>query len=262
MDYVPEKLYLACETPEIFTISVNGQVIDKTDCGYFRDSAFRKLDISKYAKVGENIIETNVYFDQSETVYENMKKAKIFESELNKLTYDMEIEAMYLVGEFGVECNGTFEEIPNDASFFDGSFKVVAPTKNVTLHEIEKQGFPFFSGELTVSKKVTLDNTNYKLSFVRKGVNVVRVYVNGKLVDKVLWAPYEVDLSDYLVVGENEIKLTLVNNLRNLLGPHHHLGGELLSVAPPCFYDEPAIWNGYSTGYSTTKYSFVHTSLI
>ena len=262
MDYVPEKLYLACETPDIFTISVNGQVIDKKDCGYFRDSAFRKLDISGYAKVGENIIETSVYFDQSETVYENMKKAKIFESELNKLTYDMEIEAMYLVGDFGVECIGTFEEIPNDASFFDGEFKVVAPTKSVTLHEIEKQGFPFFSGELTVAKKVTLDNTNYKLSFVRKGVNVVRVYVNGKLVDKVLWAPYEVDLSDYLVVGENEIKLTLVNNLRNLLGPHHHLGGELLSVAPPCFYDEPAIWNGYSTGYSTTKYSFVHTSLI
>lgn len=261
IDYIPNKLYLACETPEIFKISVNGKEIDKTDCGYFRDISFRKLDISDYVVKGENIIETNVYFVQSETVYENMKKAKIFESELNKLTYDMEIEAMYLVGDFAVECNGTFEEIPNHASFFDGSFKITAPKNEVTLHEIEKQGFTFFAGELTLKKEFDLDSNNYKLDFIKQGVNAIRIKVNGKDVTKVLWAPYSVDLSEYLKAGKNEIELTLVNNLRNLLGPHHHVAGELLAVAPSHFYNKPAIFNGYSSGYFTKKYSFVHTSL-
>lgn len=260
--YIPSKLYLACETPEIFKISVNGKEIDKTDCGYFRDTAFRKLDISSYVKLGENTIETEVYFVQSQTVYENMQKAKIFESEMNKLTFDMEIEAMYLVGDFGVECIGGFEEIPNNASFFDGRFRIVAPNNKVTLHEIEKQGFTFFSGELTLKKNFTLKDTDCKLEFIKQGVNAIRIKVNGKPITKILWAPYCVDLSDVLVEGENEVELTLVNNLRNLLGPHHHVAGELLSVAPPHFYDGPAIFNGYSSGYFTKKYSFVHTSLI
>ena len=29
------------------------------------------------------------------------------------------------------------------------------------------------------------------------------------------------DISKYLVIGENEIELTIVNNLRNLMGPLH-----------------------------------------
>ena len=169
---------------------------------------------------------------------------------------------MYLVGDFGVRCDGVFETIERNASFYDGSFTVVAPTEKVTLNHIEKQGYPFFSGELTVSRKFDLDSNDYKLDFIRKGVNAVRVKVNGKSVDTILWAPYSADLSDYLVAGENTVELTLVNNLRNLLGPHHHVGGELYSVAPAHFYNEPCLWNYFSKGSYTEKYSFVDTSIV
>ncbi len=260
-EYVPEKLYLACETPEIFEIKVNGKTIDKTECGYFRDSSFRKLDVSEYFKVGVNTIETFVHFVQSAKVYENMQKSKIFESEKNKLTYDMEIESMYLVGNFCVRCDGDFEPIPNDASFFDGKFTIVEPQKSLVLRSLEKQGYPFFSGELTLKKTFALDDTNYKIAFIKKGMNVVRVTVNGTLVDKLLWAPYELDLSEFLKIGENTVELTLVNNLRNLLGPHHHAGGEIFAVSPASFYNEPCIWNGYGSGYYTDKYSFVETTV-
>lgn len=40
-----------------------------------------------------------------------------------------------------------------------------------------------------------------------------------------MWEPMEFDLRDGLTVGENRLRLTLTNNLRNLLGPHH-LGEE------------------------------------
>lgn len=262
MEYIPEKLYLACETPEIFTIKVNGTEIDKTEHGYFRDHSFRKLDISGYVKLGENIIETQVLFDQSPKTYENMRKAKIFESEKNKLTYDMEIEAMYLVGDFGVRCDGEFEKIPNDAYFYDGSFTVVAPTKKIVLHDIQKQGFPFFSGELTVKKTFDIKNTNLLLHIIKRGVNAIRIKVNGKQLPTVMWAPYDIDLSDVLVAGENTIEITLVNNLRNLLGPHHHQIGEIFFACPANFYDEGSVFSDYQSGFYTDKYCFVETGII
>ena len=163
-----------------------------------------------------------------------MKRAGIFESEKNKLTYDMEIEAMYLVGDFGIDGIGSFEDIPHDASFFDGTFRLVAPRREITLEHIERQGYLFFAGELTVRRELTLKegDTARRLVFRKQGINAIRVRVNGQEVTRVLWAPYEVDLTPYLHAGANTLELTLVNNLRNLLGPHHHVGGELYAVAP------------------------------
>ncbi|MGN1444930.1 MAG: hypothetical protein ACI4WV_01435, partial [Eubacteriales bacterium] len=263
-DYVPDVLYLACETPEIFEITVNGKPVDKTDCGFFRDHSFRKLNISGMMTPGENIIETRVLFRQSDEVYANIEKGKVFESEKNKLTYDMEIEAMYLVGNFGVRGEGAFEDIPHKACFFDGRFVLEAPRSQITLSHMERQGFLFFSGELTVRRELTLaqGDTARVLSFRKEGINAIRVKVNGEEITRILWAPFSMDLTPYLHAGVNTLELTLVNNLRNLLGPHHHVGGELYAVAPPHFYKEPCIWNGYQGGYFTDKYCFVNTSLL
>ena len=133
-------------------------------------------------QVGENVIETKCHFTQSDEVYENLAKSKVFESEKNKLTFDIEIEPMYLVGDFGVRAEGTFEAIERKASFFDGRFVLTAPTKTVTLTNIERQGFLFFAGELCVEKKITLakGDTARVLNFIKEGVNAVRVAVNGK----------------------------------------------------------------------------------
>ncbi len=263
MEHVPtDNLYLACETPDVFTIKVNGEEIDKTDCGYFRDKAFRLLDIRKHAKVGENVIELSLRFEQSEKTYENLKKAAIFESEKNKFTYDIELESMYLVGDFGVRCDGSFEPIPNDAYFFDGKFTVVEAADEVELSSLEQQGYTFFSGSMTFERKFILDRTDYKVVFNKKGINVIKLTVNGKHVRTVLWAPYEIDLSEYLVVGENTVEITVLNNLRNLLGPHHHANGEILSVSPPSFYHEPCMWNHFNGTPYDERYSFVSTGIV
>lgn len=262
LEYVPDRLYIAVETPEIFTIRVNGQEINKKDCGYFRDRSFRLLDIRECAKVGVNEIELLATIQQSPETYENIEKAKVFESEKNKLTYDMEIEAIYLVGDFRVKTQGTFEPTPHEAYFFDGTFTVVPPDKEISLCHLEQNGYPFFSGELCLSKGFTLDRTDYMLAFEKKGFNALRVKVNGQTVGTTLWAPYQVDLSPYLKVGTNQVELTIVNNLRNLLGPHHHTQGELLAVTPHSFYKEPCVWNGFQSGYYTERYCFVDTGLL
>ena len=259
--YVPEKLMLACETPEIFEITVNGRPVDKTDRGFFRDHAFRLLDVSGLFEQGENKIALKTHFEQSPQVYENMKNAKVFESEKNQLTYDAEIESLYLVGDFSVGLDGTFEMIPNDAYFFDGRFIIDKPAETVGLHRLDLQGFPFFSGKLELKKTVVSDGSPAVIRFRKRGVNAIHVRINGKDVKTLIFTPFELDVSDHLVPGENVIELSVVNNLRNLLGPHHHKGGELYAVAPSSFFYEPCIWTGYQPGPYTEKYCFVETSV-
>jgi len=49
-------------------------------------------------------------------------------------------------------------------------------------------------------------------------------------------------LASFAVQGRVPVRITLINNLRNLLGPHHLKEGESLEVGPWCFYKEVCIW--------------------
>lgn len=97
-----------------------------------------------------------------------------------------------------------------------------------------------------------------------KGLNGAVIKINDKPVSIEIWNNNEVDLSDYLNIGENTIELTLVNNLRNLLGPHHLEEGESYRVRPSSFFKGKTFWcwnpdlvNDWNDGYS-----FVETSLL
>ena len=191
-----------------------------------------------------------------------MEKAKVFESEKNKLTYDMEIESLYLVGDFGVRLQGEFERVPHDAYFFGGDIVIEKPTDEVHLHRLDLQGFPFFSGKLTFKKTVVSDGKPTLIRFDKKGVNAIHVKINGKDVKTLMFTPYELDVTEYLKAGENEVELTMANNLRILLGPHHSTGGELFAVSPQSFYYESCIWSYNRDWPYEERYCLVETSLI
>ena len=241
---LPRSLFLVCETPEIFTIKVNGKLADKTDRGYFRDRSFRKMDITDLLVVGENRIELETDFRQSPIVYENMAKSKAFESEKNKLTFDTELEQIYLVGDFSVETEGSFEELARNASRFSGAFSIGKPRKEITLDRMERQGFPFFAGTMTVSRSFAADSTDFMLDFVKYGWNVVKAEINGKALPPMMWEPFTQDISEWLHVGENKISLTLTGNLRNMQGPFHLAIGESHSLGPSEFYRRKCVWGG------------------
>ena len=48
-------------------------------------------------------------------------------------------------------------------------------------------------------------------------------------------SPWESDLTEALRPGRNEVTVTLTNGLRNLMGPHHNVGGEFAEVGPATF---------------------------
>ena len=258
---VPEEVYLVCETPEIFEIKVNGREFVKQDCGFYFDSSFRKMNLAGYLMEGENRIDMRCRFKQSEAVYKNIEKAKVFESELNKLTYDMEIESIYLVGDFSVKTEGNFTKLSRGAVRYDGGFIIGNPGKTVELCHLEQQGFPFFAGSITLRKKFRLEKTDYVLSFAERNATVVKASVNGEECGTIVWKPYAVDLSENLKKGENTIEITLTNSLRNLLGPHHLTEGECYKVVPASFFREDSIWGRRAEGTWDDRYCFMELGM-
>lgn len=241
-DYKPKALYLVTETPDFYTLICNGKTIDKTDHGYFVDRSFRKLDIADCFKIGENIIEAEMDFEQSQKTYENIRKAYLFEVEKNRFTCERELENFYLVGAFGIRCNGAWNETERNAAITAGDFTLTAPTTYVQLANLEHQGFPFFAGSMTLEKEFDWSGEGICFAFEKRGVNCVEVKLNGGELGKLMWEPLSMELTPHLTEGRNRITLTLTNNLRNLLGPHH-CGEEPIYTRPGSFQKDKSFWN-------------------
>lgn len=261
VETVPEHVELVCETPAAFQIQVNGKTVKPEDTGWFVDRAFKKLDISGMLVTGENTITFDVEFRQSDRVYENLRKSRIFESEKNKLTYDIEVEPCYLIGSFGVRLDGQQEKLERDAFRFHGTYTICAMPSEITLTEIEKQGFPFFAGCLSVSKQMTLDCDHYQLALRRKGINVVQAVFNGTEAGTILYRSDRISGSGLLHAGENQVQLKLYNNLRNMMGPHHLEEGESYAVGPASFFKEDCVWFMWRSGCWHEDYCFVETTV-
>ena len=242
MDAVPSEIFLATETPDIFEIAVNGVVIDKTDCGYFRDSAFRQLNIAPYVKTGENEIVFKSTIVQTPACYEHISKSWTFESMKNCLSYDMEIEPIYIVGSFGLKFDGEPIELGNGSYRVEKQPIITTAPELVNAEALDYAGFAEFAGELTLSREIELEDTNCYVMPKGRGMNAIRVKVNGKDVATKLYAPYRVELGEYLVKGKNKIEITIVNNLRNMMGPHHLESEEKRWASPGSFYKESNIF--------------------
>lgn len=93
---------------------------------------------------------------------------------------------------------------------------------------------------MKLSGEIDVAGENPVLELDIKGINAVRVKMGDK--EKVMLANNRLPLADFGVGGKTKIELTLINNLRNILGPHHLEEGECYSVCPHSFFKEPCIW--------------------
>ncbi len=248
--FVPENIYLACETPEIFGITVNGTELNPEDLGYYLYPALRKLEIKDLLIEGENVISLNLDFSPTLKSGENLEQFSINELQA-------EFEPIYIVGDFSVCTDGKFLKLDKNACRYVGDFSIEQAKETIDTTNIEKQGFPFFSGKMTLSKKFNISDTGYMINLSRKGISSLTVSVNQNTITPSLLEPCEVNLSDHLQKGDNEIEITISNSLRNLLGPHHLPTGENLSVTPAHFHKEPCVWNNNTPTPWEENYCFI-----
>ena len=166
----------------------------------------------------------------------SIKKAKKFETEYNKLTYDTEIENIYLVGNFCVEHNGRVEQLERQAKRYYGNFTLSSPLLNsmVNAVDIAENGMPFFAGKIKIQKKFSLTAEECSkckyLRFKHIGVNSYRIKINGIEAGFLYTGQFAVSVENMLVEGENVLEIEMSVSLRNMLGPHHLEEGEAYMV--------------------------------
>ena len=240
-------VYLVVESPEKYSFALNGEKFTATPDGYLFDKAFARILLPGNIHTGVNTISMQIRFEQPPETYEMIRRARIFESEYNKLTFETEIESIYLCGNFSIRHHGVTVPAGKDASFLKGTFALGSPVKGdiVNCRNLVNSGLPFFAGKVTLKNSFTLTAEELKkiefFSCTPKGSNSIKVRVNGEDCGSAFWAPFAVPVKDKLQQGFNTIEVDLTISLRNMLGPHHLKAGESYGVTTLSFNLEPTL---------------------
>ncbi|WP_020429621.1 glycosyl hydrolase [Paenibacillus riograndensis] len=262
------ELYLVIERPEELEVELNGARVETAGSGWWRDISFRTIDISGLAAAGRNTLVLRMEFHSSQEIADRLARAKAFEAEGNKLTIDQELESIYLLGDFGVHSGSGFTDGERRAVCTEGPFQLMEPARQVQTGDLTRQGFPFFSGSLRLRQTLELDAARASGAqwFFQSPPDaiVTKLFINGAEVRSFLWEPYDADISSFLHSGSNVIELELTGSCRNLLGPHHHIKGEVYKVGPDSYKDKPG-WTDKDLDKDThvyqTRYAFVKFGL-
>jgi hypothetical protein len=203
VDHMPRgPIQIAIERPEDVAISVNGAPVASRPRGYFVDTEFKRIDVTRHVRPGRNVVDIRC-----------------------GNTEGFELESIYVLGNFGVHKKGK-------------EFVVAASPDKVDPRDLSTSGLQFFAGVVDVETDIRLDraprSATVILGELRAGA--AEVFVNGRAQGDLLWPPYEVPVKG-LRRGRNVIRLRLYSTLRNLLGPHHFEGPEIEWVSPGSFKD-------------------------
>ena len=187
-------------------IFVNGTEITNAPAEmWFNDVNFLRYDIDGLVAEGENTV-------------------KITGAATARKNKEPVVEPVYVVGHFGVARR-------------EGGFTIAAAPTKATLHNLTEQGLLFFPGKVKLRRSFSAGAGAKELRLCGVDATVVEAAINGKSLGKRAWRPFDFAIPSGLLQAQNEIELTLTGTLRNLLGPHHHTGGELFSVSPGSFRD-------------------------
>ncbi len=247
---LPETLFLAVEPQKFHSIKINGCLVDM----YGSRNGLILYEARKNSFVGSNEIEICFEYYQKQDVFDvyfgNGK-----ESLRNCLSFDTEIESVYLVGRFEVETQqNMFWEEDNHAICYDGIFAISEQGNMLKASDTVRNGYPFFYGVMKLTNCFTTESTVCKAKITGR-YSVCDVSINGKHAGTCLFTD-TVDISSFIQEGENEITLTVYSSTRNLFGPHHNQVAEPLSVFPNSFLYENQWSNGKCKDFDT-RYAFV-----
>ena len=237
---VPDTCALVLENPQMYnSITINNSSISSFPNTYYQDVFFRKsANIASLLKKGKNVISLTLDFIPpvpNDTVF--------------AYRYGTELENIYLIGDFAVLSNisqtNQWNTEKNNTNMFVKKpvhrLNEFVITKEPTQFQgdIVPEGYPFFAGKFRFSNSFFLsEKEKHKSYYIHIPLSEAIVYeltINGYQLPPCMSSPYTWDITDYVVTGHNSIDFTLTNSLRNLLGPHHHKGGELKGMSPLSF---------------------------
>lgn len=247
----PDSMWVISEESENPTVTVNGEAVTLSQ-PWERQYEFRKADISDFVRVGENEIVRKIRFYQGENVYYALFGEGVTETLLNCLSYDTELEPLYLAGDFGVFAEqmlpGQHHGVLLGSGFTVGK-------RPGTVRDLLNDGYPFFAGTVHLQRKLQLEQKDVILEFQGR-FQAIRVWVNGKEAGSLLYNN-RIDISEFACVGENDITLELTVSNRNLFGPHHNAELEEPESVGPYTFELPGTWQDGRSDQYRASYSLV-----
>lgn len=254
-DFEPgREIFLVIEDAEKYLIEINGKGVKTRAAGWWKDKSFRKVDIEGTLAKGDNSIILKTRFCNSPETAEKLRRAKEFEAEANMLSFDSEIENIYLLGDFIVQAESGFVPAERDALIQNGQFYLDKPETFEYKSDFTCCGYPFYAGSVALEQQVEIKGIGGYCRILFKMdkpyAALSRLSINGSDVKAFLWAPYETDILPYLKEGTNLITLEITGTDRNLFGPHHHPNGELFHLGPMHFTD----FEGWLDSYCLVKF--------
>ena len=121
--------------------------------------------------------------------------------------YHPGFEAIFLLGEFCVK---------DDV--------ITALTDELNIGDYCKQGFTYYAGNMEYRHTFRVEERGEKRIWLKIGDwrgCALGVSVNGSEVKLLPWPPYQLDITDYLCDGDNEVCITVYGHRRNAFGPFY-----------------------------------------
>ena len=231
VDTLPDgEIFLAGERPEFNSYKINGVSLKNEDINdFWIDDCFKRMVIPEGAlKLGKNTVTVDVTFMRTTNV-----------------------EALYLVGDFGVKIDGRKRSL-------------IAPPKLIgceNYESYESYGMPFYTGSITYH----LTAEHYADVLGADGSDADRIVISpehfmGSCVKVTTlgktavlgWDPYEADVTEAYRTGA-PIDVTVVGTRRNLFGPLHQYPAIVGAYGPGNFMTDGDAW--------TDDYSLIDSGL-
>ena len=191
--------YLALENAEIARVTLNGEQIKKeltTEgvSGFYVDKCIRKISLPQI-KTGDNVIEVNIPYGRK-----------------------IDIEAMYLLGDFGVKVNGT-------------NSVITKPVRSLNFGDITNQGLPFYGGIIIYHLEADIPHDSMKIKVTNYRGHLLKIKIDEKDYGHLVYSPYEKEISG-IWKGRHKIDIIYYGSRINTFGQLH------------CVERDPAYWWG------------------
>ena len=259
----PGKLRLECEKMGAKAVFLNGVPLPLSGPGTL-DPAFVSGDLTPLVRVGENELVFHIAYVQSQAVYDVFngvyyEHSDGTESLINCLSYQTDLEAVYLRGDFAVQCGKMTPGAKNTLITREG-FSLARRPDFVRADALVSSGYPFFGGKITLRFRFEASGNETAIR-LRGRFAIAKARLNGGKETMLLFGD-TLHAAGQIKAGENLLDITLYSSYRNLMGPFHY------APDPEPFSVSPNLFSGYGTwredGTSenyTSAYAFVRFGL-
>lgn len=201
-----EQIELALEHPQDCEILWNGRKVSNTPIGRYVDRDIFRVALGKLCK-GENTLLVSMPFGQKTNV-----------------------EAMYLLGDFGVSVSGD-------------TAKILAPVRRMHFGSWTMEGLPFYGGAVTYHIPIEGSGHPVRVALNKFRCPVMEVALDGRRQGLIAISPYEVT-TEPVSEGRHTIGLTVYGNRFNTFGALHHTeSGEDIYCNPNFWRSAGSRWS-------------------